>query len=153
MPFFTTSPIETSSWYYEYIKIMTSGTHFTSSKVYVYTRVRDRTNFYPNDIYSYRWLCLLTPTVSNILSLNLHGIVWYVLRHRKIQRISILSMNMNLYYYWPVCFAVYTLTNEFSSDIIRKYYDFLCERKCRQAVESSNGLEHLVWTERVSKWI
>ena len=50
MPFFAIFPAETSSWYYEYIKITTLGTNYTSYKVYVYTRVRDRTNFNPNDI-------------------------------------------------------------------------------------------------------
>ena len=37
---------------------------------------------------------------------------------RKTQRMSIHNLVTNLYY-WCVCFAVYTVTNEFSSDIIR----------------------------------
>ena len=57
MPFFAIFPAETSSQYYEYIKITTLGANYTSQKVYIYTRVRE-----------YR-------TVSKIWSLNLHGIV------------------------------------------------------------------------------
>ena len=63
MPFFPRFfKLNQALWYYEYIKITILGTHYKSLKVYVYTRVRDWPNFYPNDIRTDG--CVYTRTVS-----------------------------------------------------------------------------------------